>query len=230
MNRKRPIGNRSAFTLIEVILAVGVMAILLAAVNAVFFSALRLRERTCLTVDAALPTEQALTFLRHDLQCVMPPGGILAGDFRAGNVNESNRNETVSIELYTATASLHENEPWAEIQRITYELREPANPSPAGGKDLVRSVTRNLLNTVSPEVQDQWMLGGVQDLAFECFDGTQWLEAWDTTTTETNLPVAVRVSIRLAEESGEGSQAVQMVIPIAAGLAAAASQETSEGT
>ena len=47
--------TNSAFTLIEMILAIGVAAIVLAAANAVFFTALHLRNQTSDIVAAASP-------------------------------------------------------------------------------------------------------------------------------------------------------------------------------
>jgi type II secretion system protein J len=206
----------SGFTLIEMVLAVGVMAIVLVVINSAFFTALRLRERTADVVDEAQPVQQAVTFLRRDLLCVRPPGGILAGDFKVGSVSEPNMSQNAAIELYTATGALRDSEPWADVQKVTYELKEPTERTANGGKDLVRSVTRNLLNMITPEVDDQWVMGGVQDITFECYDGTQWLSQWDTTLGNTNLPIAVRVRIQLASAAGGGSdqQPIEMVVPI----------------
>ena len=81
-------GNVSpAFTLIEVLLAVAISAVVLAAINTVFFGALHLRMTTSRSLDASLPLEQALTLLRRDLQGAMPPGtnGDLIGDFKSGD-------------------------------------------------------------------------------------------------------------------------------------------------
>ena len=72
------------------ILAIGVAAIVLIAINAVLFAALRLRNATSDAVDAATPLDQTVTFLRRDLQCAMTPTNgttkVLSGDFRVGNV------------------------------------------------------------------------------------------------------------------------------------------------
>jgi general secretion pathway protein J len=216
MKTYSPTRRVSGFTLIEMVLAVGVMAIVLVVINSAFFTALRLRERTANAVDVAQPVQQAVTFLRRDLLCVRPPGGILAGDFKVGNVSEPNMNQSAAIELYTATGALRDSEPWADVQKVTYELKEPAERMANGGKDLVRSVTRNLLSMVTPEVDDQWVMGGVQDITFECYDGTQWLSTWDTTLGNTNLPIAVRVRIQLASGTGAGAdqQPIEMVVPI----------------
>ena len=48
-----------AFTLIEVLLAVGIFAIVLFAINTVFFSALKLERATNRAVDARAPLNQA---------------------------------------------------------------------------------------------------------------------------------------------------------------------------
>jgi general secretion pathway protein J len=207
--------RRSAFTLIEMVLAIGVMAMVMLVINSVFFTALRLRDRTADAVDQAQPVQQAMTFLRRDLVGVMAPNGPLSGDFKAGNVSEQNMAGNAAVEMYTTTGVLREDQPWGDVQKVTYELKDAAVPGGPGGKDLIRSVTRNLLNTVSPEVDDQWMMSGVQDIKFECFDGLQWNDTWDTTSGNTNLPVAVRVRIELAGAGSRGSQEpMEIVVPI----------------
>ena len=113
------------------ILAVGVAAIVLVAINAVLFSALHLREVTQAAVDDATPLDQALIILRRDLQCAVPPepNGVLTGDFKAGNVTSLGLSLPVAVEIFTASGALHENEPWGDIQRVTYELKDPP-PAP----------------------------------------------------------------------------------------------------
>jgi type II secretion system protein J len=212
--------NLHAFTLIEMILAIGVAAMVLIAVNTVLFASLRLRDATAAAVDAATPLDQAMTFIRRDLECVVSPTNgttkVLSGDFRVGNVNSAGVPEPVAIEMFTATGALSANEPWADIQRVTYELKQPTTRN-AVGRDLYRSVVRNLLSLTTPGVQDQLMLTGVQDIKFSCFDGAQSQDTWDTTgatSTETNLPLAVRVDIQMAGSSPANTQPIEMVVPI----------------
>ena len=130
--------NLHAFTLIEMVLAIGVAAIVLIAVNAVLFTSLHLREVTADTVDAATPVDQAVTFLRRDLQCVVTPTNgtskVLSGSFRAGNVSSPGVPEPVAIEMFTATGALSANAPWADIQRVTYGLKNSTDGS--GRRDI----------------------------------------------------------------------------------------------
>jgi len=202
--------GRHGFTLMELVLAMGVCAIVLAGVSGVFFSAVRLRDSATQAVADALPVERALGILRRDLQGVMPvsTSGILSGDFKVGDVTSPGVNQNVAIELYTTTGPLHENEPWGDIQRVTYELRASAT-----GHDLIRSVTRNLLTPMTPVPENQWLLGNVLSLDFDCYDGAQWRPAWDTTVTDTNLPVAVRVRIQWAASSRD-RQPITLVVPV----------------
>jgi hypothetical protein len=109
---------------------------------------------------------------------------------------------------------LSENQPWGDIQRVTYELKNSGDSS-GTGKDLYRSVTRNLLAITTPDVEDQLMISGVASVKFSCYDGSQWLDAWDTTSSSsnTNLPVAVRVEIQPAN-GGPDAPPVEILVPI----------------
>jgi type II secretion system protein J len=217
---KIELNKMHAFTLIEMVLAIGVAAMVLIAVNTALFASLRLREATAAAVDAATPVDQAVTFLRRDLQCVVTPTNgtskVLSGDFKVGNVTSPGVPESVAIEMFTATGALSANAPWADIQRVTYELKQPTDRN-AVGRDLYRSVVRNLLTMTTPDVQDQLMLSGVQNIKFTCFDGAQWQETWDTTgvtSTYTNLPLAVRVDIQMAGNNAASAQPIVMIVPI----------------
>ena len=195
------------------ILAIGVAAIVLIAANAVFFTALHLRDATSEAVDASAPVDQALIILRRDFQCAMTPNtnGVLSGDFKIGNVTSTGITDPVAAEIYTATGALSENDPWGDVQRVTYELKDSTGGS--AGRDLYRSVTRNILTTATPDVEDQLMIRGVESVEFSGYDGAQWNDSWDTTAANTNLPVAVRVDIQLTG-SGKSAAPIEILVPI----------------
>jgi type II secretion system protein J len=212
-----PLAGRAgrAFTLIELLLAVGVMAIVLVAINAVFFGALHLRATVTNALDEALPLEQALTFVRRDLQNTLAPGGQLSVGLQSGVVN-GNVSQNNGITLYTTTGLLSSNQPWGDIQKVSYQLQDPENIGQARGKDLIRSVTRNLLPTATEEAHDQWLMGNVQQLDFSYYDGANWQDTWDTTSTQTNLPYAVKVRLQLAanRSSGPLPKPIEMIVPL----------------
>lgn len=201
------------------ILAIGVAAIVLIAVNAVFFTSLHLRNDTWDMVDAATPIDATVTFLKRDLQCVVTPTNgtskVLSGGFRVGdNITSSGVSDPVAIEMCTATGALSDNQPWGDIQRVTYELKNSAVAN-APGRDLYRTVLRNLLSSTTPVVDNQLMMSGVMSVKFSCYDGATWQAAWDTTSAtavNTNLPTAVRVTIQMAGKAN--AQPVEIVVPI----------------
>jgi type II secretion system protein J len=210
----------NGFTLVEMILAVGVAALVMAVVGGVFFTALHVREVTQAAVDEASPVDQALAVMRRDLQCAVTPTNgtskILSGDFRVGTLTSPGISQAVAIEMYSATGALRDGAPWGDIQKITYELRDPTDRNEPG-KDLYRTVTRNVMATTLPGMDDQWMLGGVQSIEFSCFDGSQWSDTWDTTgvtSVNTNLPLAVRVRIQLAGNNPANTAPIEMLVPI----------------
>jgi type II secretion system protein J len=209
----------SAFTLVEVMLALAVSSIVLAAIGGIFFSAARLRERTTAMLDAAAPLQQALSIIRRDLRGALPPGSgnlPLAGDFRSealgGGTAQSDR-----LTLFTSSGTVTGNAPWGDLQEVVYELKDPVQKTAAPGRDLIRSVYRNLLTTTVEDPDEQFLMGNVQSLEFTCFDGVNWVEGWDTSLSQTNLPVAVRVRIKPALENDSAaiaSEPFELIVPL----------------
>src|SRR6185295_15325671 len=106
----------SAFTLMEVMLALVVSAIVLAGIGGVFYSAIRLRDRTTAMLDESTPLHQTLNFLRRDLQGALPPGGLyaMAGDFKIEQLS----GQSFRIQFFTTTGVIDENTPWGELQEV----------------------------------------------------------------------------------------------------------------
>ena len=208
------------FTLIEVMLALGISAIVLAAIGGVFFSAVRLRERTSASLDEAAPLSHAFAILRRDFEGAIPPGSPLplAGDFKAEALGSGNGGQAGRIQLFTTTGLINDQAPWGDIQRILYDLREPAVRSRnSSGRDLIRTVTRNLLSTATEQPDEQLLLGNVQSLEFLCYDGSSWRNSWDTTLGDTNLPLAIKIRIQVASGQSPDLRNIQpfeLVVPI----------------
>jgi hypothetical protein len=75
--------------------------------------------------------------------------------------------------------------------------------------DLVRCVDPNILATTTQTPEIQRLMGNVQNLQLDCYDGTQWQTTWDTSAGNTNLPVAVRIRIQLVAKRGEAAGNLQ---------------------
>jgi general secretion pathway protein J len=209
----------AGFTLVEVLLALGICAIVLVVITSVFAGALRLQEHASANLEQSLPIERAMNLLRRDLKNAVPPGGMLAGPMQSGSL-EGGVDASDGIQIYTTTGLITPTAPWGEIQMVTYGLQSPTDSSANStnsGKDLVRTVTRNLLSTTTADEDDQFLVGGVQSMSFSYFDGQNWLDTWDD-TTETNLPVAVRVSLQLVPKDATQTAPapIQLLVPLMA--------------
>jgi prepilin-type N-terminal cleavage/methylation domain-containing protein len=211
----------AGFTLMEVMLALAVSAIVLAAIGGVFFSALRLRDHTTAMLDAGFPIQQSLAALRRDLRGAMPPGPLnqtLVGDFRLeGGSGAMSGSMSSRLQFFTTSGNLADDQTWGDVQEVVYELRDPVNRNSTGtGKDLVRSITRNLLTSTPQETDEQFLASNIESIEISCFDGMDWRDTWDTSLGDTNLPSAVRVRISQTAATAVpgGMQPFQLVIPV----------------
>jgi len=190
------------FTLIEVLLAVGIFAIVLFAMNTVFFTALKLERATTRSVDERLPLNQALAILRRDLQGAVPPmtnSYLLPRDFRTGGgAGGSGAGQSGSLEFYTTTGVIRDDAPWGELQKVRYELVPATDQANASGQELVRIVTRNILANTTAEEIEQFLVGNIASVEFQCYNGSDWRTTWDTAAGDVGLPLAVRVRVQLA--------------------------------
>ncbi len=201
-----------------------ICAIVLVAINAVFATAVRLRDKTSGAIDKALPVERALELLRRDLKGTVGPRGFLAGDFKCGaqamgaTMGLSGEAGGAGLDFFTTTGQLGDNAPWGDLQEVLYELKAPADRDQAG-MDLVRCVNRNLLATTIPTPDIQPLLSHVETIQFDCYDGMQWRNTWDTSMGDTNLPTTVRIRIFMVADSGEDPSKkapLEMLVPLVA--------------
>jgi general secretion pathway protein J len=218
--------RRSGFTLLELLLAVLVFAIVLGALHVVFFSAFRLRSRTVDAIERSLPLQQALAIIKRDLANVVPPGGTLSGALQStptistsGSLTSSMRGQS-GPQFYTATGIVDDSGPWSEIRRVSYYLAAPTNDAP--GLDLYRSVARNLLPVTQDESDDQYLMSGVESVEFQYHDGNAWQDTWDSTQVDAatgltnNLPRAIKLELQLYQENRSfGAPApVLLIVPV----------------
>jgi prepilin-type N-terminal cleavage/methylation domain-containing protein len=154
-------GGKRAFTLIEVMLAVVIFSIVLVAINSVFYGAVRLRNQTTEAIQRAVPLQQTVATIKRDLANIVMPGGTFFGDLITAQSSTSSTSAQTNLlnmmnpvndvvpgqsgpAFYTSVGSLGEELPWGNMERVSYYLAPPTNNTP--GRDLIRSVTRNLLN------------------------------------------------------------------------------------
>ena len=209
--------SRSAggFTLIELVLSLAIAAVVLAAINGVFFGALRMRAATVAVAEQTLPVERAVEVIKNDLVSIRPPStngyiGPMGTDATAVGMTKP-----LLLELYTSSAHLSDDVPWGDVQKIDYWLQSPTNnASRTTGMDLIRGITRNLLASTPEAPEPHRLLGDVQKMRFSFYDGTNWNDTWSTTLS--NVPQAIKVFLTFTKpaDGAPTSPAFQFVVPV----------------
>jgi len=212
------------FTLLEVLIATAVSAMVLIVISGTYFGALRLHNTTHARTDTDLVLERTLGLVRSDLEGLMlpasatatPPVGTFSGQFQdtpTDSLTQEFNDVRVSPDLYTTSATVDGWSPFSEVQVVAYFLAPSTDGSDT--KNLVRAVTRNLLPAQTPTTEEQILLTGVIGAEFDYYDGSEWETTWDSTQTST-LPQAIRFSLTLAGSvpSQAVPQPIELVVPV----------------
>jgi type II secretion system protein J len=209
--------TRRGFTLLELLLATAVGAVVLVVIQTTFFGALRLHNTTRDRIEEDRMVTRTLGIIRRDLAGIMLPGGTLAGQLQTENfssLSAGNYGERVSPDIFTNSGKIDGWTPFSDVQMVAYYLAPGTNDQST--KDLVRVVTRNLLPVQEPEADDVVLLHGVASASVSFYDGMGWTETWDSEATST-LPTAIRFTLTMASKgAGEAPAPHELVVPVVA--------------
>ncbi|MEY4939399.1 MAG: Type secretion system protein [Verrucomicrobiota bacterium] len=226
------------FTLLELLLATAIGAVVLLVINATFFGALRLHNTTHEKINGDLVLQRTLAIVRKDLAGIMIPANPQATTYRlAGQLTSDltstndldNTSERITPDIHTNSGKIDGWTTYSEVQTVAYYLSPASDGGPA--KDLVRVVTRNLLPVVlEANAEEQTLLTGVNSAGISYFDGENWLDTWDSTATS-SLPNAIKFSILLAPSAGSFSRSdlapVEIIVPVLVKTSSTLQQEVT---
>lgn len=203
----------AAFTLIELVLALAIAGVVLAAINSVLFGALHLHSSTVAIAEQTLPVERAVDSIKSDLVCIRPPStngyiGVMGTDTNAVGVSQP-----LILEAFTSSGRISDDLPWGDIQQVFWWLQAPSN-NLTSGHDLIRGVNRNLLATTPETPEAHVLLHNVQDMHLSFYDGTNWNPTWSVTLS--NVPEAIKVFLTFSKPP-DGTPTIpplQFLVPI----------------
>jgi hypothetical protein len=208
--------RRPAFTLMELSLAMGMMAMLALTLYMALSIALRARDSAAANVGPVRAATIAADLIRQDLESVLSPSGNLAGPF-IGYPNTGLANGRAdTLEFFcVGNDAARVDSPLAEgIRRVDLLVRTDLTPPV-----LVRQVNRNLLAQAEMPPEEEILCRGVRSFGLRYFDGTLWQESWDSTTMGDVLPTAVEMTLDIdyPRKPGQPPTAyrVTRVIPLA---------------
>jgi type II secretion system protein J len=186
--------SQSGFTLLELILAMGMISMLAVSLYATLRVAFKARESATSGIAPMRSANIALDLLGEDLESALPPTGLLAGAFLAQHLGDVQVSQD-TVEFYCIGSSDSLDPPnSAGFRKIDLGVI----PSPDGrGNLLVRRITSNLLSPQEVQPEEEILCRNVRSFALRYYDGSQWYEEWDSTQMGDILPLAVQVDIQI---------------------------------
>ena len=191
MSRK---ASQSGFTLLELILAMGMISMLAVSLYATLRVSFKARDSATSGIAPMRSASVALDLLGQDLESALPPSGVLAGAFLGQHLGDVQMSQDV-IEFYCIASSTSLDPPAsAGFHKIDIGMV----PSPDGkGNVLVRRITSNLLSPQEVRPEEEVLCRNVRSFALRYYDGAVWYEDWDSTQMGDVLPRAVQVDLQI---------------------------------
>ena len=217
INRRIPTRRAPrGFTLIEMMLAIGVLAMILAMLassfSAIAHSKVHAEGRLYVDREGRALLWQLTKELRNTVQTPYALSNVAM--FGAGHMNGGKAVDTLTISTLSAGHRRALTGITAETI-VTYNLTPNSNQQ--GWYVLQRSQQSGLLTTTVPQ-QTTVLADNVLSLHFRYFDGQRWGESWDWPSQPRGhqLPVAVAIQIQMAAPGGRVMDfATQVTLPMA---------------
>jgi len=201
--------SENGFTLMEILLASIVAALILVAIYAVFQQAIKLRDSANARIRDLRLRDRAATVIRNDLRNALVSGGLFASLVQGDSASTDGPNGDVPgyLKVTTTTAKDTSDDLYGDVQQVEYYVVRDKTAAPAaggaGGGDLVRAVTRDLLDD-NPQVQEQQILTGVQSLQVSFYDGANWQTSWEFNTADSGTGSSTSSSSSSSSSAGSG--------------------------
>lgn len=191
----RQTANSPRFTLLEVLGALLLSAVLMAGLLGAFHTSLRSRERTQGTVQTDAQMRRTLATIARDVENARVPGGVLTGVF-SGEEDSDGDIRMDTLEFATTANDSRDGVDGGDTLRVLYSLEQPEDADEPG-MELQRAVWSNMLDENEEETEEV-LLTAVRSLEITYFDADadSWLDNWEAgqkDSTQKGLPAAVRL-------------------------------------
>lgn len=192
MNSLRKTRRRSGFTLVELLAASAMLAALAGSLYACLHVAFRARRTALESTEATRRLTMTMSLLDADIRPAVVPNGILAGSFYGASQSELGQTAD-SLDFYSAASADLARTGTGDVRRVELLCED----QPKGLLTLKRLVTSNLLSPIEQAPYEEILCRDVRTFRLRYFDGTEWLESWDSSAYENTLPLAVEVTLEI---------------------------------
>jgi prepilin-type N-terminal cleavage/methylation domain-containing protein len=230
MRSRETCPGRAGFTLVEVLLALALMGIVLAAAHEVLTSTVRRTDMVLRGADRRVAAGTLADVLAGDLAGLYPRKGAAPSFTLSLPLGVAGSGMELAFDTSTPALGLPQGQV-PEVRRVTYHLA--ASQATPGTYALWRAVA-DYPSKQKPLDKGALLADGLSTFEASAFDGAQWVNQWPK-GEGTGLPAGVRLSFGLAgrEESVMVAVNVSAARPpaaaVGAGQPAAAPQPAAAG-
>jgi len=195
--------DNRGFTLLELLIAMTMMSIIAASLYTSMSIGFRARESAEKVVEKGRSAEIAIELIKGMLTSSLVPNGILAGEFKGEDEQDEYGYDADILSFYTADYNPGEDEPASDIEKIELEMstREETKE-----RVIIRKVTTNLLSPKTLYPDEEVLCGGVRSLNLRYYNGSDWVNEWDSSDNDNALPEAVEITIELEETDSAANE------------------------
>lgn len=192
--------DERGFTLLELLIALSLLAVLAAALYGTFFSLTKGREAATVAMEKRREIASTIDLLRRELRGALYHKGDTRFRFVVEDRDSFSRPAS-NLDFTAFTVPQEDRGPFSDQAEIRYTSLEK------DGKLLLARQEKDLyaLSDAVPYPQVTEMEG----FLVECFNGDKWVKSWDTTLNGT-LPKAVRITLTV--KNGEEKIAYTAVV------------------
>jgi hypothetical protein len=190
------------------IVAMSLMVVVASCLYTALYTGFRAYRSAQAAVDPTSRAINVIELLKQDITGVLPPGNTLAGAFIGTDAGGIKGVDADSLEFHTThvyvdnTLSIGQttNTPLVGgIGKVVLLLEEDSETKD-GTYLLLRQVTTDLLAPTEMTPEEQVLCRGVVSLNFSYFDGSSWVDEWDSTADSNSLPTAMEIDIQVAHK------------------------------
>jgi general secretion pathway protein J len=203
--------HRRGFTLLEMLMAMALVGMLAAALYGSLSIAFRGRRVSDAALEPVRRAAAAMTLVGGGLEAAVPPTGLLAAEFLGEDVKGENGEPSDVLLFHALAQDQSDTIPPSPMSRIEFLL---ATDEKTSETVLVRRTTPSLLYPEEVAPTEDVVCRRVRSFDTAYFDGTDWVDSWDSTARGNVLPAAVRVSLVIEADGRENGYAVTDVFAL----------------
>ncbi len=198
MHNDRTKKRFKGFTLLELLIAIALMDVIALTLYSSMYIGFRTKTNSRKILQPYQTVMPAFEFIRKDLSNALKPDGILAGIFVGEDVPWQNGQDADTLSFFSCGYYPDEEEQAAcNVVNVAYVLEQDTVRERVV---LKRLTIKNLLSPGTVEPEEEVVYKGLAGFDIKYFDGSSWLDAWDSSSNDQTLPWGVQVTLTIFED------------------------------